>query len=93
MTSNVWRIAREEFRRNVFRKSFILVLLSLPLMIGLNIGIILLMNHLAKDIRPIGYVDYAGVMLVDTLPPDVSEDPVQFLAFQTENICKRGKLR
>jgi ABC-2 type transport system permease protein len=85
MTSNVWRIAREEFRRNVFRKSFILVLLSLPLMIGLNIGIIMLMNHLEKDIRPIGYVDYAGVMLVDTLPPDVSEDSVQFLAFQTED--------
>ncbi len=85
MTSNVWRIAREEFRRNVFRKSFIMVLLSLPLMVGLNIGMVLLMSHLEKDIRPIGYIDHAGVMLVDTLPPDVSEDPVQFLAFHTED--------
>lgn len=90
MTSNVWRIAREEFRRNVFRKSFIMVLLSLPLMIGLNIGIILLMNHLEKDIRPIGYVDYAGVMLVDTFPPDVYEDPVQFLAFKTEDGAEKA---
>ena len=90
MTSNVWRIAREEFRRNVFRKSFILVLLSLPLMVGLNIGMILLMNHLEKDIRPVGYVDHAGVMLVDVLPPDVSEDPVQFLAFKTEDGAEKA---
>lgn len=85
MTSNVWRIAREEFRRNVFRKSFILVLLSLPLMVGLNIGIVLVMEHLEKDTRPIGYVDLAGVMLVDVLPSDVSYNPVQFLAFNTED--------
>ncbi|MEA1976767.1 MAG: ABC transporter permease [Chloroflexota bacterium] len=85
MTSNVWRIAREEFRRNAFRKSFILVLLSLPLMIGLNIGIVLLMNYLEKDIRPIGYVDHAAVILVDELPPDVTDDPVQFIAFNTED--------
>lgn len=84
MTSNVWRIAREEFRRNALRKSFILVLLSLPLMIGLNIGIVLLMNHLETDLRPIGYVDYAGVMLVDVLPPDIYDEPIQLLAFNTE---------
>ena len=85
MTSNVWRIAREEFRRNVFRKSFIMVLLSLPLMIGLNIGIVLLMNYLEKDIRPIGYVDHAGVIVVDVLPPDLYDDPVRLIAFNTED--------
>jgi len=85
MTSNVWRIAREEFRRNVFRKSFILVLLSLPLMIGLNIGIVLLINYFEKDTRPIGYVDHAGIMSVDVLPPDVTDDPIQLLPFTTED--------
>jgi ABC-2 type transport system permease protein len=92
MTSNVWRIAREEFRRNVFRKSFIMVLLSLPLMIGLNIGIVLLMNYLEKDIRPIGYVDHAGVMLVDELPTDVTDDPIQFLAFSSEDRAQEALL-
>ncbi|TET39138.1 MAG: hypothetical protein E3J69_00725, partial [Anaerolineales bacterium] len=92
MTSNVWRIAREEFRRNAFRKSFILVLLSLPLMIGLNIGIVLLMNHLETDLRPIGYVDYAGVILVDELPADVTNDPVQFLAFGSEDGAQEALL-
>ena len=90
MTSNVWRIAREEFRRNVFRKSFVMVLLSLPLMIGLNIGIVLLMNYLEKDPRPIGYVDYAGVMLVDELPADVADEPIQFLAFSSEDIAQEA---
>jgi ABC-2 type transport system permease protein len=60
MTSNVWRIAREEFRRNAFRKSFILV------------------------------VDHAGIMLVNILPPDVYDDPVQFLAFKTENEAEKA---
>jgi len=92
MTSNVWRIAREEFRRNVFRKSFIMVLLSLPLMIGLNIGIVLLMNYLEKDIRPIGYVDHAGVMLVDELPTDVTDNPIQFLAFSSEDRAQEALL-
>ncbi|MCK5635021.1 MAG: ABC transporter permease [Anaerolineales bacterium] len=92
MTSNVWRIAREEFRRNVFRKSFIMVLLSLPLMIGLNIGIVLLMNYLEKDIRPIGYVDHAGVMLVDELPTDVTDDSIQFLAFSSEDRAQEALL-
>ncbi len=92
MTSNVWRIAREEFRRNVLRKSFIMVLLSLPLMIGLNIGIVLLMNYLEKDIRPIGYVDHAGVMLVDVLPPDLYDDPVQLIAFNTEDGAQEALL-
>ena len=92
MTSNVWRIAREEFRRNVFRKSFIMVLLSLPLMIGLNIGIVLLMNYLEKDTRPIGYVDHAGVMLVDELPADVTDDSIQFLAFSSEDGAQEALL-
>jgi len=92
MTSNVWRIAREEFRRNAFRKSFILVLLSLPLMIGLNIGIVLLMNHLETDIRPIGYVDYAGVMSVSELPPDIYDEPIQLLAFNTEENAQEALL-
>ena len=85
MTSKVWRIAGEEFRRNAFRKSFILVLLSLPLMILLNIGIGLIMNSLEKDPRPIGYVDHAGVIAVDALPPDVTDGSVQLFAFETED--------
>jgi len=92
MTSNVWRIAREEYRRNVFRKSFILVLLSLPLIIVLNVGIVLLMNYLEKDTRPIGYVDHAGVMLVDVLPADASEEPIQFLSFNSEDGAQEALL-
>ena len=92
MTSNVWRIAREEFRRNVFRKSFIMVLLSLPLMIGLNVGIVLIMNNLEKDPRPVGYVDHAGVMSISELPPDIYDEPIQLLAYQTEERAQEALL-
>jgi len=92
MTSNVWRIASEEFRRNVFRKSFIMVLLSLPLMIGLNVGIVLIMNNLEKDPRPIGYVDHAGIMSVSELPPDIYDEPIQLLAYQTEERAQEALL-
>jgi len=92
MTSNVWRIAREEFRRNVFRKSFIMVLLSLPLMIGLNVGIVLIMNNLEKDPRSVGYVDHAGVMSISELPPDIYDEPIQLLAYQTEERAQEALL-
>ena len=35
----LWRVARYEYARNVFKRSFILALLSVPLVIALNVGV------------------------------------------------------
>jgi len=84
--SKLWLIALYEYRRIVFKKSFIMALLSVPLMISLNIGMGLLMESLQNDNAPVGYIDYAG-LLADPIPAPVagSREPVEFTPFQTED--------
>jgi ABC-2 type transport system permease protein len=82
----LWRIAVYEYRRNVFKRSFILALLSVPLMIGLNIGIGLFMESRENDNSPVGYVDHAG-LLSDPIAAPVtgSREAIAFISFQTED--------
>ena len=82
----LWRIARYEYRRNVFKRSFILALLSVPFMIGLNVGIGLFLESTENDRSPVGYVDHAG-LLADPIAAPVtgSREPIAFIPFQTEN--------
>ena len=84
--SKLWLVALYEYRRTVFKKSFILALLSVPLMISLNIGVGLLMESLENDHAPVGYIDHAGP-LADPIPAPVtgSRKPVEFTPFQTED--------
>jgi len=82
----LWYVARHEYARNVFKKSFILALLSVPLLIGVNIGLIAFMVSLDNNNAPVGYVDRAG-LLSDPIPAPVgpSEEAIEFIPFQTED--------
>lgn len=82
----LWYVARHEYARNVFKKSFILALLSVPLLIGVNIGLIAFMVSLDNNNAPVGYVDHAG-LLSDLIPAPgaPSEGGIEFIPFQTED--------
>ena len=82
----LWYVARHEYARNVFKKSFILALLSVPLLIGVNIGLIAFMVSLDNNNAPVGYVDHAG-LLSDPIPAPVgpSEGAIEFIPFQAED--------
>lgn len=84
--SKLWYVARHEYARNVFKKSFILALLSVPLLIAVNIGLIAFMVSLDNNNAPVGYVDRAG-LLSDPIPAPVgpSEGAIEFIPFQTED--------
>jgi ABC-2 type transport system permease protein len=85
MTSKLYRIALYEYQRNVFKRSFLLALLSIPLMIGLTVGLGLVMESLNNDNTPVGYVDHAGLFAsAASVPVSGSKKPVDFIAFQTE---------
>jgi ABC-2 type transport system permease protein len=86
MMSKLWYVARHEYARNVFKKSFILALLSVPLLIAVNIGLIAFMVSLDNNNAPVGYVDRAG-LLSDPIPAPVgpSEGAIEFIPFQTED--------
>jgi len=79
------RIATHEYSRNVFKRSFVLTLLSVPLMIALNVGIGFYLESRDRDDAPVGYVDASG-LFADPVPAPVSgsSDPLEFLPFQTQ---------
>jgi ABC-2 type transport system permease protein len=81
----LWRVARYEYVRNVFKRSFILALLSVPLVIALNVGVGFLMESMDDSDGAIGTVDHAG-LLADPIPAPVddSDDPLAFIPFETE---------
>jgi len=87
----LWHVAWHEYTRNVFKKSFILVLLSVPLLIGGNIGLIAFMVSRENNYAPVGYVDHAG-LLADPIPPPLgpSEEAITFLPFQTEEEARQA---
>jgi ABC-2 type transport system permease protein len=80
------RIAVQEYKRIALKRSFILALLSVPLMIGLNVGLGLFLESSEKDDTPVGYVDHAG-LLANAIPAPVSgsSKPVEFIPFSTED--------
>ena len=81
--SKVWQVAWFEYQRNVFKKSFIMVLLSVPLMIAVNVGIGFFLEGLKKNDQPVGYIDQSGVFDRDVPSPasPSSKDYITFIRF------------
>jgi ABC-2 type transport system permease protein len=89
--SKLWLVALNEYKRNVFKKSFILALLSVPLMVGFTVGLGLIMTSLEDNDAPVGYVDHAG-FLRNPLPAplDRSDKPIEFIPYKTESEARQA---
>jgi ABC-2 type transport system permease protein len=83
--SKVWLVALNEYKQSVLKKSFIFLLLSVPLFIGFTVGFGAFMSSQEDNNAPVGYVDHAGVF-EDPVQPEVDEDEdaILFLPFPTE---------
>jgi ABC-2 type transport system permease protein len=83
--NQVWRVALYEYRRNVFKKSFLLTLLSIPLMVAFGVGVGFFMVSLEKNDLPVGYIDQVGIF-DNAIPAPIAEgdEPVVFITYQTE---------
>lgn len=57
---NLWKIARHEYRQTVVRRGFVLVTIALPLGMALLIALVILVEGMGADDRPLGYVDHSG---------------------------------
>lgn len=87
----LWRVAAFEYRRNVFKKSFLFTLLSVPFFIAFSIGIGLFIESNRVDPRPVGIVDHAGVFTEAALAPETIAfwaagyaEPVEFTVYTNE---------
>lgn len=83
--SKLWSVAWHEYQRNVFKKSFIFALLSVPLAFGLFFALFVFMIAMNNNNSPVGYVDRAG-LLADPILAAVerSEQAIPFIPFPTE---------
>ena len=86
----IWRVAWYEFGRNVFKKSFLIALASVPLFIVVSIGFGLILESQEKSVQSVGLVDLAGVIPSGTIPDVVLRSweeklsaPVDFTFYQS----------
>lgn len=84
--SKVWLIAQHQFRQEVGKLSFLLVLFSLPLFLALTIGLVYLISRLEEESTTLGYVDQAG-LLVETLA-EPEEYDVRLVPFDTPEAAR-----
>jgi ABC-2 type transport system permease protein len=89
--TKLWHVAWHEYRRHVFTRRFVLVgLLSVPLIILVLVGLILLIFSLDINTTPLGYVDYSGLLSdpVSAPSPEPPDRPVPILPFETETAAR-----
>ena len=87
----IWFAVRYENSKTIRQKGFLLALFSLPLFIGLSVGLGMFMNSQENNSAAVGYVDNSGV-LNDPMPiSNISErDRVEFVQFSIEAEAKEA---
>jgi len=81
--SKLWLVCRYEFRINVFKKSFLLVLLSIPLYIGLMMVMGIVMEASQKNDAPVGYIDQSGLVSNPaSVPNNNPDEALTMIAFE-----------
>lgn len=90
-----WLIFRNEYLRHVKRKRFIFALLSMPLFVGMMVGVGLLAVWADFDSRPVAYLDQSG-FFASARPVPESKDklfpPTKFVAYSSENEARNALL-
>jgi ABC-2 type transport system permease protein len=83
--SKRWLVTRHDFKKHVFKKSFIFVLLSVPLFIAFMVGFIAISINMENNNNAVGYVDYSGLLKNPILlPGSDSGDSVKMIAFESQ---------
>ncbi|MCX6029170.1 MAG: ABC transporter permease [Chloroflexi bacterium] len=80
--SKLWLIARHHFQHETARRSFLIVLFSLPLFLTFSVGMGLLIERLSRHGATLGYVDRAG-LLVNVQTPSGQRNEVRLAAYDT----------
>ena len=69
--SKIWLVFKYEYVRHVLRKRFLVTLVSMPLFIGVMMGISIFASLVSINRSPVGYIDQSG-MFSDLKPKDPS---------------------
>lgn len=84
-----WLVAKHEYRRTVVRRGFLIMTAAIPLGMAALIALVILVEGMGADNRPIGYVDYTGSLdpgLHASLPG--ASDRIQVRSFPDEELAR-----
>ncbi len=89
--SRLWLVAKHEYRQHVLNRGFLAAIFSVPLLLGLIIGMGSVAEMMGQDGRPVGYVDDSGWLSNPVPLPEQSrssldrlfERPVSLLPYDT----------
>ncbi|MCP4932908.1 MAG: ABC transporter permease [bacterium] len=74
---NFWLVARHEYGRTVFTRTFLIIALAVPLGIAALVGIIAFVKEGDKSDLPIGYIDQTQSFDLTLYPDDEDYIPLQ----------------
>jgi ABC-2 type transport system permease protein len=90
----LWLVARYEFLRHIRRRRFVLALLSMPIFVGLLVGVGMLSVVTQMKTAPIGYVDGTNIFpVLQPIPKDFGQrlmKPVEIKRFPDEHAGKEA---
>lgn len=84
-----YHVALYEYLRNVSKKSFLIMLLSVPYIMAVTIGVGLWIEKSQRKMQPIGIVDQASLLGGTLVPPgyqyiwEQKDQPLEIFLFQT----------
>lgn len=94
----LWLAVKHDYLKNVRQKGFLLALFSLPLFIGLSVGLGYLMRSQTQRSDSVGYVDFSGVLVDAVSFNQISErDRINIIQIASEGeaqeLIKKGDLQ
>ena len=87
----LWYAVRYEYTKTIRQKGFLLALFSLPLFLGLSVGLGVFMQSQENNSAAVGYVDNSGVLNNPISISNISErERVKFVEFSAETEAKEA---
>jgi ABC-2 type transport system permease protein len=84
--SKVWLIAQHQIRQEVSKRSFLLILFSLPLFLAVTVGLGYLASRLDEESVTLGYVDQAD--LLAQMPAEPEQGDVRLVPFDSPEAAR-----
>ncbi len=83
MKTKFWFVALNEYRKHVFRKRFLLAIISVPALLAVSFLAGMISVYFTRNMDPVGYVDQAGVLANPIpVPEEIAVGkPVELIAF------------
>ena len=83
--SKIWLVAEQQFKKEVFKRGFLLALIAMPLFLGFTAAMGWLGERMRQETTTLGYVDQGNAL--GQMPADL-DDQVRLVRFDTPEAAR-----